>query len=128
MKLSEAFASAHDKGARPYEGIILEGAGFTVEAFTVDHRTTTQAYIVREKTRCNIDTSPQESFGLQPGPWLKQLEESTSSPDDVVLDGVTHSLNELQKRVIVETPGALILLRGRSHGPPFPAPLARRAE
>lgn len=108
MELSDAFAVAHEEGTELHEGTILKGAGFAVDAFTMDHRTPTLAYVVREKTRWNIDTFRLASLGLQPGPWLKQLKESTSSPDDVVIDGIRHSLTELRKEVIVETAGKSI--------------------
>jgi ribonuclease Z len=105
FELREAFAAAHDRGTQPYERTILEGAGFVVEAVTLDHRTPTLAYIVREKPRRNIDTSRLSSLGLRPGPWLKQLKESSSSSGHVVVDGVTRSVDELRKELLVETPG-----------------------
>jgi ribonuclease Z len=105
FELREAFAVAHDGGSRPYERIILDGAGFTVEALTMDHQTPTLAYIVREKTRQNIDTSRLAAVGLRPGPWLKQLKESGSSSGSVVIDGAEHSLDDLRQKLIVETPG-----------------------
>jgi ribonuclease Z len=105
FELREAFAVSHDEGAQPYERTILEGAGFIVEVVTMDHRTPTLAYVVRETTRRNIDTSRLASLGLRPGPWLKQLKESSSSSAGVVIDGVTHSVDELRKGLIVETPG-----------------------
>jgi hypothetical protein len=40
---------------------------------------------------------------LRPGPWLKRLKESSGS-GDVVVDGVTRSLDELRKELVVETP------------------------
>ncbi len=105
LELREAFAVAHDEGAQPYVRTIWEGAGCTVDAVTMDHRTPTLAYIVREKARRNIDTSRLPSLGLRPGPWLKQLKESSSSAEVVVIDGATHSMAELRERLIVETPG-----------------------
>lgn len=107
FELREAFAIAHDEGARPYVGTIWEGAGFTVEAVTMDHKTPTLAYIVREKVRRNIDTSRLPALGLRPGPWLKQLKEAPpgNTAANVVIDGVTHSVEELRQRLIVETSG-----------------------
>lgn len=109
LELREAFAVAHAEGAWPYARTICEGAGFTVDAVTMDHKTPTLAYIVREKARRNIDTSRLPSLGLRPGPWLKQLKEeppgSSSAAGVVVIDGVTHSVEELRQQLIVETPG-----------------------
>jgi ribonuclease Z len=108
FELREAFAVAHEEGAQPYERMVWDGAGFTVEAITMDHRTPTLAYVVREKARRNVDISRLASLGLRPGPWLKKLKESASSPASVVIDGVTHSLDELRKALVVETPGESI--------------------
>jgi ribonuclease Z len=105
FELGEAFTVAHDEGVRPYQGRLLEVAGYVVEAVTMDHRTPTLAYVIREKARRNIDTSRLASLGLRPGPWLKQLKESPDTSDCVVIDGVTHSMDELRKALIVETPG-----------------------
>jgi ribonuclease Z len=105
FELREAFAALHDRGTRPYDATIHTGAGFAVEAITMDHRTPTLAYIVREQARRNIDTSRLASLGLRPGPWLKQLKESTGSSGTVVVDGVTRSSEELQQALLVETPG-----------------------
>jgi ribonuclease Z len=76
-----------------------------VEAFTMDHRTPTLAYIVREKARRNVDTSRLASLGLRPGPWLKQLKESSSGSDSIVIGGITRSMEELRRELVVETPG-----------------------
>jgi ribonuclease Z len=105
LELREAFAVAHDLGTHQYDRTIVEGAGFVVEAITMDHRTPTLAYIVREKPRRNIDTSRLASLGLRPGPWLKQLKESSSASGSVVIDGVTRSLEEIRKELVVETNG-----------------------
>jgi ribonuclease Z len=105
FELREAFAVAHEGETQPYERVALEGAGFTVEAITMDHRTPTMAYIVREKARRNIDTSRLASLGLRPGPWLKQLKESTGGSASLVIDGVAHNADDLREKLLVETPG-----------------------
>ena len=105
FELREAFAVAHDEGVRPYEKSLVEGDGFIVEAITMEHRTPTLAYVIREKPRRNVDTSRLASLGLRPGPWLKLLKESSGTSDCVVIDGVTHSMNDLRKALLVETPG-----------------------
>jgi ribonuclease Z len=105
FELREAFAVAHDEGVQSYARTLWEGEGCAVDVVTMDHRTPTLAYIVREKARRNINTSRLPSLGLKPGPWLKQLKESSSSSDVVVIDGVTHTMDELRERLIVETPG-----------------------
>ncbi len=108
FELLEAFATAHDQGIEPCARTIMEGAGFTVDAVTMDHRTPTIAYVVREKARHNVDTSRLASLGLRPGPWMKQLKEPSNSSESVVIDGVSHSMDELRRALIVETPGDAI--------------------
>jgi ribonuclease Z len=105
FELREAFAVGHDEGTQPFKQTILEGTGFSVEAVTMDHRTPTLAYVVREKPRRNIDTSRLSSLGLRPGPWLKQLKESSDDSGSVVIDGVTHSMGELRETLMAETSG-----------------------
>lgn len=106
FELNEAFAVAHDAGTQRYERTFMAGAGFTVEAITMDHRTPTLAYIVREQARRNIALDRLAVLGLRPGPWLKQLKEV--SADKVVIDGVARPADELRKALIVETPGDAI--------------------
>jgi ribonuclease Z len=74
----------------------------------MDHRTPTLAYVVREKARRNIDTSRMASLGLRPGPWLKQLKESSAVSGQVVSAAGTHSLEDLRRILIIETPGEAI--------------------
>jgi ribonuclease Z len=105
FELREAFTVAHDEGTQPNVGRLIESAGFIVESLTMDHRTATLAYIIREKPRRNIDTSRLAALGLPPGPWLKQLKKALNAPDQIVIDGIGHSTAELREALVVETPG-----------------------
>jgi len=105
FELREAFAVAHDEGTRPYDRIILDRPSYMVEAVTMEHCTPTLAYIVREKARQNVDTSRLAALGLRPGPWLKQLKEATTGSEQIMVDGVAHSAEELRKKLITETAG-----------------------
>ena len=105
FELGEAFANSHDEGVRPYDRFIWDGDYYTVEAVTMDHRTPTLAYIVREKPRRNIDMNRLASLGLRPGPWLKQIKESLADSGNIVLAGVTHSVEKLRTALVIETPG-----------------------
>jgi ribonuclease Z len=105
FELQEAFAVAHDEETQPYSRSLLDSAVFSVEAVTMEHKTPTLAYIVREKPRRNVDTSRLASLGLRPGPWLKQLKESSGGAGSVDIGGTTHSLDELRTKLLVETPG-----------------------
>ncbi|WP_395750525.1 MBL fold metallo-hydrolase [Prosthecobacter sp.] len=105
FELREAFVEAHHEGAQPYARTLWEGAGCSVDVVTMDHRTPTLAYVVREKARRNIDMSRLAALGLKPGPWMKQMKESVESAGVVVIEGVQHSMDELREKLIVETPG-----------------------
>jgi ribonuclease Z len=103
FELSEAFAVAHTGETRSYERTITGGEGYRVEAFTMDHRTPTIAYVVRENPRRNIDMAKLAGLGLRPGPWLKALRD-TDAPT-VTIDGTARAADELRRQLIVETPG-----------------------
>lgn len=105
FELHEAFTVAHAEAPRAYDGVLCDGAGFRVEAMTMDHRTPSMAYIVREKPRQNIDTSRLASLGLRPGPWLKQVKDATDGGSTVVVDGATRTVDEMRRLLLVETPG-----------------------
>lgn len=106
FELGEAFAAAHEEGAEAWNRTLWSGAGAVVEAITMDHRTPSMAYGVREKPRRNIDTSRLASLGLKPGPWMKQLKEAPpDSSATVIIDGVARPVRELWDLLIVETPG-----------------------
>ncbi|MES2737730.1 MAG: MBL fold metallo-hydrolase [Verrucomicrobiota bacterium] len=108
FELPEAFATRHEEVPRLRQQVIWEGIGVTVEAVTMEHRTPTLAYIIREKPRRNVDLTRLAALGLRPGPWMKILKEASGSPATVVIDGSTHSLEDLRKKLIVETPGDTI--------------------
>lgn len=100
-ELRESFASAHEVS----EARLPQGVGYTVEAFTMNHRTPSMAYLVREKARWNIDASRLGSLGLRPGPWLKQLKDSVDDESTLDIEGVTYSVADLRKSLLTETPG-----------------------
>jgi ribonuclease Z len=103
FELAEAFTVAHPDEIRPYARTICAGAGYTVDALTMEHRTPTIAYVVREKPRLNVDLAKLAELGLRPGPWLKQLKDSTAPI--LTIDGVERSADELRRRLVVDTPG-----------------------
>ncbi len=104
-ELREAFSTVHDECAQPYEWTIFEGEAYTAEAITMDHRTPSMAYIIREKPRQNVDTSRLAALGLRPGPWLKSLKEIETTTEPLVIDGIAYSHEQLRKALLVESPG-----------------------
>jgi ribonuclease Z len=67
FELSEAFAVSHDRGTRPYDLAVVEGTGYVVEAFTMDHRTPTLASSAR--SRGGTSTRPSwRRWGCGRGP------------------------------------------------------------
>jgi ribonuclease Z len=108
FELHEAFEVLHDEGTRPHDGVILQGTGFAVEAVTLDHRTPVLGYVVREKTRLNIDAEQLARQGLAAGPWLQRLKEPGKSFGHILLGGVARSLDELRRTLLIETPGAVM--------------------
>ncbi len=106
FELHEAFSVAHEELTSSYEKTVLEGAAFSLEAIAMEHRTPTLAYVVREKTRRNIDTSRLASLCLRPGPWLRQLKDlSSGGADTLIIDGTTYPVEELRSHLIIESPG-----------------------
>ncbi len=105
FELHEAFAITHDEGSQPFERMVTEGIGYTVESLTMDHRTPSLAYIVREKPRHNIDTSRLAALDLRPGPWMKQLKEVSDASATVLIEGTPHAVGDLRDQLIVETAG-----------------------
>lgn len=105
FELAEAFAIAHVEGRFESKQPLLDRIGYTVEAHTMDHRTPTIAYVVKEKPRANIDTRRISAMGLRPGPWMKQLKDSTDKADTVMINGNSYSLPQLREQLLVETAG-----------------------
>ncbi len=89
---NEGFEAAHPEPGRPFAGVVVREADYTVEALHMDHGTPSLAYIVRTPGRRNIDAAKLAALGRPPGPWLKELKEGRGDP-------------ELVRSLIVETPG-----------------------
>ncbi len=105
FELTEAFEIAHDEGLAARQPILFAGAGYVVEAHTMDHRTPTIAYVVREKSRSNIDTARLSTMGLRPGPWMKVVKDGSDATEFVSINGEPYSVAALRDALLVETPG-----------------------
>lgn len=100
-ELEEGFAVAHPHATDAKPELLFKGAGFHVEAITLDHGIPSIGYVVREAERTNVDVSKLHELGLKPGKWLKTL------PTDEVcdIDGVRHVAAALREKLLVRTPG-----------------------
>jgi ribonuclease Z len=97
---------AHPGEERPFDGHIIEGPEYHVDACLMDHGTPCVAYCVHEQPRTNIDTDVLAGLGLRPGPWLKRLKETTAEPREVIQgDSGTYTLGALREQLLVTTPG-----------------------
>lgn len=104
-ELSEGYAVAHEVGVRGYSHTILETEICSIEALTLDHRTPSIGYIIREPPRRNIDPAKMVELGLKPGPWLKQVKDASLSDGEVEIGGAKRSLAEVRTLLMSETPG-----------------------
>lgn len=106
----EGFAVAHPGPEQARAGrAILDGGGFTLEAALLDHGTPSVGYLVREHARVNVDTAKLAARGFPPGPWLKRLRGAPAGPGETVdVNGTALPLGDLQRELLVTTPGASI--------------------
>lgn len=105
FELAEAFAVAHDEGREVIREPLVDRPGYVVEAHTMNHRTPSIAYIVREKPRSNFEMSRLAQMGLSPGPWMKHVRDPLDPAEAVVINGTSYAVRSLRESLIVETPG-----------------------
>ncbi len=106
FELREAFAVARMEETRVRAAVIVDEPNYTIEALTMDHRTPTIAYVVREKPRRNFEPERIAALGLKPGPWMKRVKDETASATETVRIGdATHTLGSLREKLVVETLG-----------------------
>jgi len=101
---SEAFANAYPVETKPFSGVVLDTPDFSVEAYQMDHMTPSMGYIVREKSRTNVDPDKLSALGLAPGSWLKQIKEPGIG-DTLTIDGKSYNVSDLRHELLTETPG-----------------------
>ena len=106
--LSEAFSVAHHQGSEPFDGLLLEDDGFSVEALTLDHHTPSLGYIIREKPHIHVSDDRLARLGLEPGPWLQQLKEAEPGVNELHLAGKVFQLAQLRELLLTESPGQSI--------------------
>lgn len=112
FELAEAFAQRHDdqrhdEGRAAASPVVIDLETATVEAHPMHHGTPSLAWIVREKTKVNVDVSRLAGLGLRPGPWLKQLTTATGAQleQTVTVGDTSRTLADLRELLLKETPG-----------------------
>ncbi len=108
FELAEAFQYRHDAGRLPRTAVLFDGGAYTVAALALEHQGPSLAYLVREKTRSNIDPGKLVNLGLQPGPWLKELKEPAPGQTTVDVDGGARPIADLRAALLSETAGESI--------------------
>jgi ribonuclease Z len=104
---AEAFEHAHPAGEAPFQGLVYEAEGLTVEARIMDHYIPCLAYVVRERPRFNVDVGALAGMGLTPGRWIQGLKDpQRGDHEGITTDGGTYRLGELRRRLLVSTPGS----------------------
>ena len=103
------------------EGVLLDEPGFRVCAVALEHRTTSLAYAIEEKTHWQVLTDRLEARDLPSGPWLTELKRQVQrdAPPQTPLkvawhdrDGTherTFTVGELRDDVLAPGPGEKIV-------------------
>ena len=102
----EGFAQEHPLDRRPFQGVAYRGRDFSVEARAMHHGIPSMAYVVREDDRSNIDMKVLAAEGYEPGPWLKQIKDSSIPPGtESEVAGNSRTLGHLRDRLLARHPG-----------------------
>lgn len=93
-------------------GCIKDEPLYTVSAAVLDHRTPSLAFSIEEKNVMRVRKEELERFGLEPGPWLKELKEKSPSAaecrDEVVVGNKRFRRIDLEKMLLEEKRGKKI--------------------
>ena len=104
----EAFADTHRLPERPRDNSeIYHDAEFRLEARLLPHASIrTVGYRLIERDRVNVDPAKLRASGLEPGPWLKTITDSTASNDETLtLDEKELSVGQLRADLLVTNRG-----------------------
>ena len=78
------------------------GHGYRIEAVTLDHGTPSVAYACQAPNRFSTDTQALDNIGLQPGPWLRDLQVSLGQDGEdgsIVVQGRTFEKRKLGQEI-----------------------------
>lgn len=104
-ELQEAFSVSHHLRTNQYQNTLFETKNYEISVLTLNHRTPSLAYLVREKPSLNIDTQKMKALGLTSGPWLKQFKELEDGCVVSQSSGTSYTFKELRKFLLIEKPG-----------------------
>ena len=99
------FDTARVSEQHPHNGTILQTPEFSVQVVQLDHLTPSLAYVLREPSKANIDTSKLAALGLKPGPWLREMKEASPEQKTIMVNGVERDLEALKAELMVVTEG-----------------------
>jgi ribonuclease Z len=104
-ELQEAFSVNHPMQTCQYQKTLFETKNYEVGVFTLNHRTPSLAYLIREKPSLNIDVQKMNALGLSSGPWLKLFKELKEGCVVSQSSGTSYTFKELRKSLLLEKPG-----------------------
>ena len=106
-----------EAGSREFTGVLHEEPTFSVNAVHLDHKILCLGFALVEKTHLNVRKDELERLGIPAGPWLNAMKEAirTGMSDETTISArwsdsngqhtQAFRLDQLRKRLIVETPG-----------------------
>lgn len=101
----------------PFDGTLVDGDRFEVQARLLDHSVPCLGFALREKERLNINGDSLRRLGWEVGPWLGRLKAALGKDGEknrsirVPLTGggsVPVSLSEAEEKVVVRRPGTKV--------------------
>jgi ribonuclease Z len=116
LRATTAF-SPEPQPPRPFTGVLVDSPDHQVTAAHLDHRIPCLGFALTEKTRLNVRPEQLAALGVPAGRWLNELKDAIRAgrPADLPVDvawtengegkRARFRLDELQARLIVETPG-----------------------
>jgi len=79
-----------ERASRPFDGVVLKDAPYTVRAATLTHDTPCLGFALEEDFHINIDKAALNDLGLPVGPWLGELKRvirEKAAPDTPLMAG-----------------------------------------
>ena len=105
FRTSEAFQVARKLPDQPTIHTFSHAFPCFFEFILLDHHTPSVGYVVREREKRNIDTTPLAELGLAPGPWLQRLKDPDDDGTIETNDGQSVRLAVLRDRLLTVTKG-----------------------